>query len=108
MVAGVEDAMILANQFLPGVLADGAKLVVHVGNRALDVSHGDDRMLIEGKLLIDDIFFASFAIGNIGTDSHVLAGFAPLVHEGNDGSVYPVDRAILGPVLNLAVPHLPV
>src|SRR2546425_450788 len=55
MVARVEDAVILADQFGSGVLTDGAKLVVHVGNRALNISDGDDRMLIEGKLLIGQL-----------------------------------------------------
>ena len=55
MVARVEDAVILADQFGSGVLTDSAKLVVHVGNRALNISDGDDRMLIEGKLLIGQL-----------------------------------------------------
>ena len=107
MVARVEDAVILADQFVSGVRADSAKLVVHVGNRAPDVRTSDDRMLIEGKLLIGDILFGSLAIGNISADGDVLAWFALRAHERDDGGVYPVDGAIFGPVFDLTVPNLP-
>ena len=44
--------MILADQFLLGILADGAELVVHVSNRALDVGHRHDGVLIQSELLV--------------------------------------------------------
>ncbi len=52
MVAGVENAVILTDQLVPGILTDGAELVVHIGNCALDVSHRYDRVLIQSELLI--------------------------------------------------------
>ena len=52
MVAGVEDAVVVANQFLFGVLTDGAELFVHIGDGALDIGDGHNSMLIESKLLI--------------------------------------------------------
>ena len=51
VVARVENAVILADQFVFGILTDGAELVVHVGNCALDVSHRHDSMLIQSELL---------------------------------------------------------
>src|SRR5260221_6009138 len=63
MVAGVEDAVILADQFILRILTDGAKLVVHVSDRALDVGHGHDGVLIEGELLISQFFESSLAGG---------------------------------------------
>ena len=52
VVAGVEDAVILADQFLFGILTDGAELVVHISDGALNVGHGHDGVLIESELLI--------------------------------------------------------
>ncbi len=52
MVAGVEDAVVLAQEFLARIFADGAELVVHVGDGSLHVSGGDDGVLVEGELLI--------------------------------------------------------
>jgi hypothetical protein len=56
VVAGVEDAVILADQFLFGVLTDLAELFVHVGNCALYVSHRYNRVLIKSKLLDGQLF----------------------------------------------------
>src|SRR5260370_1255514 len=51
-MAGAEDAMVLAQQFLARVFADGAELVVYVGDGSLHVGGGNNGMLVEGELLI--------------------------------------------------------
>ena len=52
MVPGVENAMILAEQLIAGVFADGAELVVDVGDGSPHVGGGDDGVLIQSKFLI--------------------------------------------------------
>ena len=122
VVAGVENPVILADQFLLGILTDGAELLVHISNRALDISHRHDGVLIESKFLIRQLFerslagneaffhglFRPFPFRDVGADGHVLPRFAILSYERDNGRIHPVDRAILGPVLNFAVPNLPV
>src|SRR5204862_23608 len=63
VVGGVEDAVILANQFFSGIFADSAKLLVHVNNRALNIGDSHDSMLIKSELLIAKIFECSLAGG---------------------------------------------
>jgi hypothetical protein len=43
----VDDAVVLAEELLPGVLRDLAELVVHVGDDPALVGDGDDRGLVE-------------------------------------------------------------
>ena len=50
--ARVDDPVVLAEQFLPGVLGDGAELLVHVGDAALGIGDGDDGVLVQGTLEI--------------------------------------------------------
>src|ERR1700691_221438 len=52
VVAGIKNAMILANQLLLRVLADGAKLTIRVGYGALVVSHFHNGVLVQSKLLV--------------------------------------------------------
>ena len=52
MMSGIDDAVILPNQFLAGIPADGAELVIDVGDRALDVGDRHNGVLIEGKFLV--------------------------------------------------------
>src|SRR5207248_5302001 len=49
--------------------------------------------------------FASFAFGNVGADGNVLSRFSISSDERNDCRIYPVDRTIFGPVLDLGVPN---
>ena len=56
MVAGVEDAVIFADQFVLGILADGAEFVVHIGDGALNVRYRYDGVLIQSELLIRQLF----------------------------------------------------
>ena len=44
--------MILAHQFFSRILADGAELVIHIGDSSLHVSSGHDGVLVQSKLLI--------------------------------------------------------
>ena len=53
----------LADQFVLGILTDGAELVVHVGNRALHVGYRHDGVLIEGEFLIRQFFESNFSSG---------------------------------------------
>src|SRR5258708_18529258 len=63
MGGGGEDGVVVADQFILRILTDGAKLIVHVSDRALDVGHGHDGVLIEGELLISQFFESSLAGG---------------------------------------------
>ena len=63
MVAGIKNAMIPADQFLLGVLTDGAELFVYVGDYALDVSYGYDGVLIQSELLIGQLLEGSLGGG---------------------------------------------
>ena len=56
MVAGVEDAVIATNEFVARVLADGAELVVYIGNGALDIGDRHDGMLVKGEFLVRQFF----------------------------------------------------
>jgi hypothetical protein len=47
--------MVLADQFLARILADGAELIVHVGDGPLHVGGGDDGVLVQRKLLVGQI-----------------------------------------------------
>ena len=48
VVAGVDDAMILAEQLATRVFRNLAELVIHVGDRAALIGGRDDRRLVEG------------------------------------------------------------
>ncbi|OIQ63254.1 hypothetical protein GALL_552050 [mine drainage metagenome] len=52
MVARIDDAVVLAQQLLPGILRDGAELVVHVGDPPPGVGDGDDGVLVQRPLEI--------------------------------------------------------
>ena len=51
-MTGVEDSMILADQFALGILTDGTELFVHVGNCALNVSDRHNGVLIQSELVV--------------------------------------------------------
>src|SRR5258708_19350048 len=63
MVTGVEDAVVLTDQLVFGKFADAAELVVNIGNRALDVGHGHDAVLVESELLIGQFLESTFSSG---------------------------------------------
>jgi hypothetical protein len=112
--------MILADEFILGIFADGAELIVHVGNRALDVRYRHDGVLIESKLLISqflecslagsEAFFqgvlGSLTLSDIGTDGHILARFTLIAQGRDDGGIHPVDGTVLGAVPDFGVPDL--
>src|SRR5207249_1838251 len=50
----------------------------------------------------------ALALGDVRTDGHVLARLSVLVEERHDGRVHPIIRTVLRPVLDLAMPDLPV
>ena len=53
MNAGFQDAMVGADQFLAGIAADPAEIVVGVGDASFHVGNGDDDRLIDRILLLD-------------------------------------------------------
>ena len=63
VVPRVKDAVILADQFVLGVLTDGAEFLIDVGNRALHVGHRHDGVLIESELLVGQFFDGILAHG---------------------------------------------
>src|SRR5580704_6506167 len=105
VVAGVQNAMILANQFILRILTDGAELIVHIRDGALDVGNRHDGMLIQSELLIGELFERSFAgsetflhglfgllaLRDIGAYGYVLPRFSIRADEWHDGRVYPVN-----------------
>ncbi len=73
MVTGIDDAMILPQQFLPVIFRNGAKLVVDVGDFALRIGDGDDGVLVQRRLQIADLlerglqlFLRPLALRNVG------------------------------------------
>src|SRR5689334_8953281 len=65
MMPGVDDAVILSEQFLPRIFGNRAKLVVNVGDFSLRVGDGHDGMLVQSRFQ-----FAEFTFG-AGTNSAV-------------------------------------
>ena len=65
MVARVEDAVVLAQKFVARVFADGAELVIDVGDGTLHVGGGDDRVLVESVFLLPQ-FLLGIAARPIG------------------------------------------
>jgi hypothetical protein len=51
VVAGVEEAVVLAEEFFAGVAGDPAEAVVGVGDAAAGVGDGDDRVLVDGEFV---------------------------------------------------------
>jgi hypothetical protein len=56
MKAGIDDAMILPEQFLAGVFGNGAKLVVDVGDLSLRVGDGYNGVFIKSGLKVVNFF----------------------------------------------------
>ncbi len=56
VVAGVEDAVIVADQLFARILADGAELFVYIGDGALHIGDGHDRVLVQSELLVGEFF----------------------------------------------------
>ena len=81
---------------------------------ALGVEHVDRIVLdpIEQQakplLTIMQRRFCLLAFGDIRPDSHVLSRLTLPAHEGNNGCINPVNRAVFSPVLDLAVPDFAV
>ena len=65
VVAGIEDAVILADQFIFRILTDGAELVVDVSDGALDVGYCHDGVLVQGEFLVRQFFERSRASGQV-------------------------------------------
>src|SRR5258707_11837769 len=105
MVTGVEDAVVLTDQLVFGKFADAAELVVNIGNRALDVGHGHDGVLVESELLIGQVFEGSLAggqafsqglfrplsFGDIGADGDVLSRLTVRSSERKNRRVNPIN-----------------
>ena len=61
MKVGIDDAMGSAEEFVAGIAADSAELVVDVGNTALGIGDGDDGVLIEGEFLVGKSLLGEFS-----------------------------------------------
>jgi hypothetical protein len=105
----------LADQFFLGILTDSAKLVVDVSDRALDIGHGHDGMLIQcelliaqflerglagGKAFLHDIF-GSLPFGDVTRDLGETLVNAVVVVHGSDHDVGPENGAVLADSLRL-------
>src|SRR5690606_980787 len=60
MIAGIDNAMILSDQFLPAVFGHFAKFVIRVLDNATPVRYCDDRGRIERQLEIIQLFERTF------------------------------------------------
>src|SRR5258707_15537844 len=87
-MTGVENTMILADQFVLGILTDGTELLVDISNRALDVGDRYDGVLIESKLLIGQLFEHRLACSQIFF--HSFFGSLPLNDLGLQGCRSPL------------------
>ena len=85
-------------------------------HRALDagerIAHfvRDDRgHLAEARerRLLGEALLGGLARGDVGADGDVLVRLPAFVQERDDRRVHPVERAVLGAVADLAVPHAP-
>ena len=63
VVAGVYDAVILAEEFFAGVLTDGAELVIDISDASLHVGHSHNGVLIESEFLVGQILPRNLAGG---------------------------------------------
>ena len=64
--------MILADQFAFGILTNGAELVVHVRNCALNIGHRYDGVLIQSELVV--CYFFGLSIGSGEALFHSVRG----------------------------------
>src|SRR6267154_721642 len=101
MMTGIEDAVILPDEFVFGILTDGAELFVDVSDGALDVGNGDNRVLIERKFLVREFlerslaggkaflhrFLSPLAFRNVGAYGYVLLRFAVCRQSWDDGGI---------------------
>ncbi len=115
MVAGVEDAVVLADQFILRILTDGAKLIVHISDRALNVSDRHDGVLIESEFLVGQFFESSLAGGeaflqgifsaltfrNVTRDFGESPELSSIVVHRSDHDVGPKSRAVFPHSLRL-------
>lgn len=74
------------------------------------VDDGLQFLVFLGQLRGDtlQLLFIGFPLGDIGADGDVLARLSRFVEEGKDRGIDPIERAILGAVLDFAVPDLAV
>src|ERR1039458_6488125 len=63
VVAGVYDAVILAEELFAGVLTDGAELVIDISDAPLHVGHSHNGVLIESEFLVGQILPRNLAGG---------------------------------------------
>src|SRR6266567_592241 len=109
VVAGVENPVVLADQFVLRVLANSAEFIVHVRNRAVDIGYRHDGMLIQSEFLISQFLERSLAsgeaflhrvlgplaFGDIARDFGETFVNAMVVEHGGDYDVRPERRAVL-------------
>ena len=83
--------MVLPDQFMSGILADRAEPIVDVGNRALNVGHRHDGMLIQSELLTGQLVQRRF----FGGEALFKSVFRPLAPGNVAGNLRrPNNRAL--------------
>src|ERR1700760_3954894 len=70
---GVDYAMVLAQEFLAGIMGDGTKLVIHVSDTALRIGDGDNGVFVECDLQV--VYFLEGGLWPFGGFT-VFNGFA--------------------------------
>ena len=103
METGVDDAVILAQQFLARIFRDRAELVVRVGYRAARIGDGDDGVLVKRRPQVRDLLqgiaqrlFGAFAISDVAKDRRDSRDIALGVLDRRDGQRDIDFAAILG------------
>src|SRR3989338_7500099 len=61
---------------------------------------------IEQILIALQLNLGKFALGDVGSYRDILYGLAFVIQGSNDCGHYPIQLTVLGPVANLAMPHL--
>ena len=76
-------------EFAAGILGDGAKLVVDVGDLATGIGDGDNGVFIQRSSQVASFFerglepiFSQFALRDVRADGDILAGFASSLRKG--------------------------
>ena len=70
----------------------------------LQLRRAFDNALLQLVVQLADFLLGRLAFGDVGADGHVLARFALIIEEGHDGRIHPVKGAVLGLVLDFAMP----
>ena len=99
----------LASQHLrPGVAGDAGKGRVHVDDALLGIAHHHAVVCLghHAGRQTQGVFYR-FLGGDVLLDAHVVGGAACRIDQGRHGGAFDVEAAVLAPVDEFALPHLP-